>query len=293
MMVVVPALAAGQERNPPIVPAVIAGIVVLIAEHMGEGVHAPADVPDDDGADYDAPQPDAGGELQRFPRRIAQCECDQKTGDEIQPRLRERHPDDVALDETIEAVAQDVARIAVVADLTAEVGVFQKQPAHMRPEYADQRAMRIATSVGAMVMQAVGGDPARRRILHAPDREQRAGMLKPERAFEAAMREQAMVAKVHAEGAVDIDADESEHRAGPAVEPGHEGEQCQHMIDADGRDITPIDQPFADTERKRQLRHLLRSQFRNDSINFRFQISRPGDSMTFFYTIRARSRGGS
>src|SRR5579871_3519916 len=288
-MVVVPSFAAGHDRDPHIVPAVIAGIVILIAEQMRERVHAPADVPDDDGTDSDAPQPDAGCELHGLDRRIAKRKRDQKPGGEIQHRLRERHPDDITLDEAIESVAQDVARITLVADLAAEVGVLQEQPADMRPEQIDQRSVRVGAFVRTMMMHAMRRDPARRRILQAPDREQRQHMLEPERAFEAAMREQAMVAEVHAESAVDIDADDGEHHTGFAVEPGSEREQRQPMEGADRRDIAPIDQPLADAERKRKRRRLLRNQACNGGTDFLLQLS-PAFTTSLLHTPRSTAR---
>src|SRR4029077_16395927 len=100
-------------------------------------------------------------------------ERDQEAEAIIDQGLGERDPHDMALDETVEAVAKDIARITVVGGLTAEVGVFQKQPAHMRPEKIDQRAVRIGAFIGTMMMHAMGRNPARRRILQAPDGEKR------------------------------------------------------------------------------------------------------------------------
>src|SRR5262249_11141878 len=65
VVVVVPALAVGDERNEPVVAAVLSGVVRLVSEQVAEGVHAPGDVPDQHSTDNDAPDDNGGGELGR------------------------------------------------------------------------------------------------------------------------------------------------------------------------------------------------------------------------------------
>src|SRR3984885_1013706 len=252
VVIVVPALAARDDRHQYVVAAMIAGIVILIAEHMRQRVHAPGDVPDDDRANDDAPQPYAGAELNRRHDVAAYRERDQEADAIIDQGLRERDPHDMALDEAVEAVAQDIARITVVGALAAEISVLQKQPAHVRPEEVDQRAVRIGALVGTMVMHAMGRHPPRRRILDTPDGEKRKAMLEPERALEAAMGEQAMIAKVHPAGAIDIDTDKGEHGARCRIEPWNKRKKRQQVIGPDGGPISPIAPPLAGPKRKRQ-----------------------------------------
>src|SRR5689334_22116704 len=48
VVVVVPALAVGQEGDDPVVPAILAGRVIAVSPEVGRRVHGPGDVPDID-----------------------------------------------------------------------------------------------------------------------------------------------------------------------------------------------------------------------------------------------------
>ena len=122
-------------------------------------------MPHQNGPDDDAPQPNAGAELQRLVDRAAQRQFDQEAGRKIHHRLRQRDPHHGALDPAIKSVADDVARIAVIGHRAVQIGIFDKQPADIGPEQIDQRAVRIGPIVGAVMVQAMGRHPARRRIL--------------------------------------------------------------------------------------------------------------------------------
>jgi hypothetical protein len=69
----------------------------------------------------------------------------------------------------------------------------------MAPEETCQRAMRVRLLVGELMMPAVDRDPARRRFLQAGHRDDRHRVLQPFRAFQAAMGQQPVIAKVDAE----------------------------------------------------------------------------------------------
>ena len=53
------------------------------------------------------------------------------------------------------------------------------------------------------------------------------------------MGEEAVVAEVDAKAAEDEDADGGEDQAGPAEEPGQDGEQGDEVIDGDGDSVRP------------------------------------------------------
>src|SRR5581483_224289 len=90
---------------------------------------------------------------------------------EIDDRLRECDPHDVAFDKAVESVANDISRITVVSDMALKVGILQKQPTHVRPEQVDERTVRVWPLIRPVMMHAMGGNPPRRRILDAPDRQ--------------------------------------------------------------------------------------------------------------------------
>src|SRR5438309_1650452 len=85
----------------------------------------------------------------------------------------------------------------------AKLPVVDEEPAHVAPEETDQRAMRVGLFVRMLVVQPMDGDPAGGRFLEAANAEQRQGMLQPARTGEAAVRQQAVVTEIDAQGAED------------------------------------------------------------------------------------------
>src|SRR5208283_4322291 len=61
MVIVVPAFAAGEERDPPTVAGVVAGLKPPRAPHVGGGVDEPGGVQADGNAKKDAPKQKANG----------------------------------------------------------------------------------------------------------------------------------------------------------------------------------------------------------------------------------------
>jgi len=68
------------------------------------------------------------------------------------------------------------------------------------------------------------GDPAGGRFLQAANAEQRQGVLQPARTGEAAVRQQAVVTEIDAQGSEDVQAGNGKDDAGPAKELGDKGE---------------------------------------------------------------------
>src|SRR5947209_3482944 len=62
VVVVVPALAVGDQGHEPVVAATLPSCVALVAPEMGRGVHRPGDVPDQDRSHENAPDQQAGPE---------------------------------------------------------------------------------------------------------------------------------------------------------------------------------------------------------------------------------------
>ncbi|OIQ64676.1 hypothetical protein GALL_537720 [mine drainage metagenome] len=226
-------------------------------------------MPDQNGSDDDAPEPDAHAELNRLGGRAAERPFNQETSGQIRHRLGQRDPHHGALDPPIEPVADDVARIPVISHVTAEVGIFQKQPAHVRPEQVDQRRVRVGSLIRTVMVHTMRRHPSGGRVLNAADRDDCKGMLKPERALEAPVSEQPVVAKIHSESAEEVDSGYHERHASRAVEPGEECQQCQQVVGANRERISPIDPPFACTDRKRQGRYPRRDETRAGAAKFR------------------------
>ena len=95
------------------------------------------------------------------------------------------HTATIALEPLVEAVAQEVAGVALVDAEPVQLAVLDQDPAHVAPEEIDQRAVRVGLLVGVLVVPAMDGDPARRRVLQAADAENRERVFQPFRAAEA------------------------------------------------------------------------------------------------------------
>ena len=65
VMIIVPAFAIAEEADQDVVAAILIGGIIAIAPQMGCGIDRPGDVPDQDGADEDAPDQQAQTELNR------------------------------------------------------------------------------------------------------------------------------------------------------------------------------------------------------------------------------------
>src|ERR1700676_338048 len=102
------------------------------------------------------------------------------------------------------------------------------------------------------MVHAMRRHPSGGRILQAPYRDDRECVLEPERALEAAVREQPVIAKIHSESAEEIYPDERQPSAGRAVEPGDERQQRKQVVAPNRERISPIDPPLTCTDRKRQ-----------------------------------------
>jgi hypothetical protein len=138
----------------------------------------------------------------------------------------------------IERIAHDVPGVTIDQRAAPHVVGFHQQPAHMRPEEASQRAMRILVFVCVLVVPPVHCDPVRRRILQRANREERKAVFEPARACEAAMREQSVIADVDAEDAEHVGARHKNHLASPTEEPWQECKRGQQVNDCKGVDVS-------------------------------------------------------
>ena len=86
MMIVVPALAVAEQTNEDIVTTGIRGLVISVAPKVGYGIDRPADVPDEDRPNKDAPDEYAKPELNRLKHVPVEKQFDEESaGEEAQP----------------------------------------------------------------------------------------------------------------------------------------------------------------------------------------------------------------
>ena len=174
VVVVVPGLAEGRDRDQRQVARLVGGLEVAVAEDVAERVDAVGEVVEDEDADQAAPEQAGEAGEEGAADHPAEREGEQQADD--------RPVDEGAVDPADDRVLEQVGREAL---LVAALGV-DEEPAHVGVEEAaqgaapavavvDVGAVRVALLVGEGVVLAVVGDPGDDRALdrgRAEDRQQ-------------------------------------------------------------------------------------------------------------------------
>ena len=160
--------------------------------------------------------------------------------------MQHKHPDvhQVPLQPHVERIAQDVAGVLVIRLGFGRLAILDEQPADVAPEPIDHRRVRIGFMVGVLMMQPMHEHPPRGRLLQIADAQDRQRVLEPERAFEAAVCEQAMKAGPDSQRAEDVIPNRQPQHAPPAEEVGQERQRNQQMKKRHAEDIRPDDPAF-------------------------------------------------
>ena len=152
------------------------------APHVRRRVHQPGRVQADDDAQEDAPE---------HHRPAADREQDEA-------EQRERNVV-IGVQPAVEGVGAEVRRIAPHQRGVVVVRVAEEDPAHVGPEPAVARRVRIAVVVGVLMVHAVRGDPEDRPALERQRAAEREEVLERLRRLVAAVRVQPVVAEADAE----------------------------------------------------------------------------------------------
>ncbi len=189
VVVVVPAFAAGEERDPPGVAGVVFGLEAARADEVGGGVDQPGGVQADDDAEEGSPEHHGEAADDGVAGGCESC----ADGDLQQAADGEREP--VVLREPdVALVAGEVGDVAAEQGGLGVEGAAGDDPAHVRPPGAVLRGVGVAFLVGVLMMDAVGGDPEDRSAFEG---ERAAGgeeVLEPCGHAVAAVGEQAVIA---------------------------------------------------------------------------------------------------
>ena len=135
VVVVVPAFAAGEQRDPPAVAGVVAGFKAAAAPHVGGGVDQPGGVQAERDAQQNAPQNHGDAVDEAAPQPSA-AEQEHAAGHDGKPMIFAQ-PD-------VEAVAAEVGRVAQQRLSLRVQGLAEEQPAGVRPPSAFAGSVRIA-----------------------------------------------------------------------------------------------------------------------------------------------------
>ena len=142
MMVVVPALAKGEQGDPPTVARIFAGFKAPPAPHMRGRVHQPGRVQPDRYPHKDSPQQDT-----------PTAEGEHQDGEHDQWHVIE------TVEQNVESIFDQVGRVSLEGRLIMILGSATQDPTHVRPPAAIARRVWIAVSIRMRMMNAMCSDP--------------------------------------------------------------------------------------------------------------------------------------
>ena len=242
-MVVVPALAVGDQTYQPVVAAVVLGLVVSVSPDMGHGVDAPGDVPVENRSDEYPPDEQARCELDAAPEVSRHEPTDDKADDRIEgcDGKIDLEPIPLTLEFQVERVFQEVSGEALVVFDVGEISVLKHQPTEVSPEERDQGAVRIGLMVRVLMMDPVHGDPTSWSVLHRADAEQGQGVFEPLRCVHPSVGQESMVTDVDPQGSEDIEPEDAQSQTGPTEEPRDKRQAGQQVDQRYRNRIPPTD----------------------------------------------------
>ena len=161
----------------------------------------------------------------------------------------------IALERHVKAIAQDILGVALVNPEARQFRLVHQNPAHVAPEEACKRAVRVRLPVGELMMPAVYRHPARGRFLQTGHRDHHHGVFQPFGTFQAAMGEEPMIAKVDAKQPAQVGAERRDEETGPAEIARHKGQQRRDMVGADDDDVEPVELERPHASRQQQPRN--------------------------------------
>eukprot|EP00187_Rhodella_violacea_P003315 CAMPEP_0174896448 /NCGR_PEP_ID=MMETSP0167-20121228/10629_1 /TAXON_ID=38298 /ORGANISM="Rhodella maculata, Strain CCMP736" /LENGTH=431 /DNA_ID=CAMNT_0016136017 /DNA_START=425 /DNA_END=1719 /DNA_ORIENTATION=- len=213
VVVVVPALAKRQQRHRGVVHRDIAGLEALEPPHVRRGVDEPRHVVQRGDADEAAP--DEPGEPADG--------VEEHGGDEGVEGVRRAQ-------EAVERLLEEVGDVGAVGEDGGALLVHH--PAHVRPEEAVERGVRVALAVARRVVVPVGGDPLRGVALQGAGAEPGEEVLEGLGEDEGAVGEVAVVREGDAEAGENVAHEAGEDGGGCAVEGREEAAGVDEEEDA-------------------------------------------------------------
>jgi hypothetical protein len=215
VVVVVPAFAAGEQSDPPVVAGIILGFEAAPAPEVGGGVDEPGRVESDSDAKEGSPEDHAGCTVDRVARRCesgADGELNETTDDQGNPVIF-AEPD-------VDTVLGEIGGVAAEESGLGVEGSAGEDPAGVGPPGAVLRSVRVAFLVGVLMMDAVGGNPEDWTAFEGKAAAHSDEVLDPPGGLIAAVGKQAMVG--HADA--DVDGEEISDDEGGEIFPGEEEE---------------------------------------------------------------------
>ena len=193
VVVVVPALAHGEDAEEEIVAALVRGVELAAAEGVADGVHGPSDVLVKEEADETSPdQAGEGAEPGRVAHQLGGPGADKsgqgETGENPKPKG--------VVDESDDGVLQHGA--GVLLDVGLEV---VQDPTDVRMPETFEGRVGIILVVGVGVVLGVGGGPMKSGPLHSHGAKNEKDAFEPRLGLKGFVGEHTMESQGNAEGA--------------------------------------------------------------------------------------------
>jgi len=234
VVVVMPAFAAGEEGNPPVVAGVVLGLEAAFAPEVGGGVDEPGGVEADGDAEEGSPEDHANGTDE-----VVACGCEGYSEGDLEKAGDDQGNVVVFAEPDVDGVLGEVGGVATEESGLGVQGATGEDPAGVGPPGAVVGGVRVAFVVGVLMVDAVGSDPEdgsafeREAAAHGDE------VLDPPGGLVAAMGEQAMIGHANA----DVDREEVHDEEDGEIFPGEEEKSGDgsYVEEAHGDGGDPVD----------------------------------------------------
>ena len=226
VVVVMPAFAAGEDGNPPVVAGVVFGLEATLAPEVRGGVDEPGGVEANGDAEEGSPEEHAESADDVVAGAGESC-----TDDDLEDAGGDQRNVMVLAEPDVDWVAGEVGGVAAEEGGLRVHGAAGEDPAGVSPPGAVVRCVWVAFLIGVLMVDAVGGYPEDRASLEGETTAHGDEVLDPLGRSVAAMGEQAMVRhsdtyinreEVHdGEGGQILPGEEEESSDGADVEEAH------------------------------------------------------------------------
>jgi hypothetical protein len=188
VVVVVPAFAAGEDGDPPVVAGVVLGLEAALAPEVRGGVDEPGGVESNGDPEEGSPENHAESADDVVTRACEGC-----TDDDLKDAGDDQGNVVIFAEPDVDRVAGEVRGVAAEEGGLRVHGATGEDPAGVCPPGAVVRGVRVAFLIGVLMVDAVSGYPEDRAALEREAATHRDEVLDPLGSLVTAMGEQAVV----------------------------------------------------------------------------------------------------
>ena len=222
VVVVVPAFAAGEDGDPPVVAGVVLSLEAALAPEVSGGVDQPCGVEADGDAEEGSPEEHAYGADD-----VVSCGCEGCAEGNLEQTGGDQGNVVIFAEPDVDWILGEVWSVAAEEGGFRVQGAAGEDPTGVGPPGAIVRGVWVAFVVGVLMVDAMGGYPEDGTALEREAAAHGDEVLDPLGGAVAAVGEQAVVG--HADA--DVDREEVHDDEGGEIFPGEEEEGC------DGSDV--------------------------------------------------------